>query len=354
MPDTRTQMLRTGLDMLWASGLYRGFKRSWQGRGVIFTLHHIRPAPVSAPEEKFHPNRILEISPDFLAASIDQIRKAGLEIVSLEEAIRRLANPNRKPFAAFTIDDGYRDNIDHALPVFENRDCPFTVFVTAKIVEGTCELWWLALERLIAGRDQIECNLDGKAHSFDISGVSGKHKAYAEIYKQCRAMNQQSQRQFIRDLADKYLFDLDALCRQQAMTWEDVRRLHAHPLATIGAHTVNHYELSYLSESEVQAEMTESRAWIADETGAQPDFFCYPYGGPEAAGTREFRIAEQAGFAAAVTTRKGMLFDGHKDHLMALPRVSLNGDYQDAKYLDLYLSGAPFALWNKFQRLNVH
>lgn len=54
-----------------------------------------------------------------------------------------------------------------------------------------------------------------------------------------------------------------------------------------------------------------------------------------------------------MTTRKGMLFPGHAEHLTALPRVSLNGDYQSLTYTALYLSGAPFALWNKFQQVNA-
>jgi len=47
-----------------------------------------------------------------------------------------------------------------------------------------------------------------------------------------------------------------------------------------------------------------------------------------------------------------MLFPAHRPHLTALPRVSLNGDYQSLTY-PLYLSGAPFALWNRFQQVNA-
>jgi len=36
--------------------------------------------------------------------------------------------------------------------------------------------------------------------------------------------------------------------------------------------------------------------------------------------------------------------------LMALPRISLNCDYQSLTQTALYLSGASFALWNLFQQ----
>ena len=54
-----------------------------------------------------------------------------------------------------------------------------------------------------------------------------------------------------------------------------------------------------------------------------------------------------------MTTRPGMLFPEHFDHLHALPRISLNGLWQDLRYLDVLLSGAPFRLWNRGRRLNV-
>ena len=64
-------------------------------------------------------------------------------------------------------------------------------------------------------------------------------------------------------------------------------------------------------------------------------------------------MAAQAGYETAVTTRPGLLFPEHADHLLALPRVSLNGLWQDLRYLDVLLSGAPFRLWNRGRRVNV-
>ncbi len=79
----------------------------------------------------------------------------------------------------------------------------------------------------------------------------------------------------------------------------------------------------------------------------------YPYGSAEAAGAREFRLAKELGYRTAVTTRKGLVYAEHGEHLTALPRVSLNGDYQDERYLRVFLTGAPFAVWNGFKRLQV-
>jgi len=55
-------------------------------------------------------------------------------------------------------------------------------------------------------------------------------------------------------------------------------------------------------------------------------------------------LAREAGAVTATTTRKGFILSRHADRMTALPRVSLNGDYQDLRYVRVMLSGAPFAL----------
>jgi peptidoglycan/xylan/chitin deacetylase (PgdA/CDA1 family) len=79
----------------------------------------------------------------------------------------------------------------------------------------------------------------------------------------------------------------------------------------------------------------------------------YPVGDPTSAGPREFRIAAELGFKTAVTTRPGVLFKGHRDHLTALPRISINGEFQQHRYLKVLMSGAATAMWNGFRRIDA-
>ena len=99
--------------------------------------------------------------------------------------------------------------------------------------------------------------------------------------------------------------------------------------------------------------MAGSRADLEQGLQREVRTFAYPVGDPTSAGAREFSLASELGFDAAVTTRPGMLFAVHAGHVTALPRVSLNGLWQDAGHLDVLLTGAPFAIWNRGRRLNV-
>jgi peptidoglycan/xylan/chitin deacetylase (PgdA/CDA1 family) len=99
--------------------------------------------------------------------------------------------------------------------------------------------------------------------------------------------------------------------------------------------------------------MEQSRAVLHAALGQRPDHLAYPVGDPTSAGPREFRIAAELGFRTAVTTRPGVLFRAHRDHMTALPRISVNGEYQQQRYLKVLMSGAGTAMWNGFRRVNA-
>jgi peptidoglycan/xylan/chitin deacetylase (PgdA/CDA1 family) len=99
--------------------------------------------------------------------------------------------------------------------------------------------------------------------------------------------------------------------------------------------------------------MEMSRAVIEAALGARPHHLSYPVGDPTSAGPREFRIAGELGFRTAVTTRPGVLFKPHREHLMALPRLSVNGEFQRQRYVKVLMSGAATAMWNGFRRVNA-
>ena len=122
-------------------------------------------------------------------------------------------------------------------------------------------------------------------------------------------------------------------------------------LVTIGAHTLTHPMLAKHDAAFARREIAESRRIIGERLGTLPAHFAYPVGDPTSAGAREFGLAAQAGFASAVTTRPGMLFGAHAGRTTSLPRLSVNGNFQDVGFLKSLLTGVPFVLWNKGRRV---
>ncbi len=346
----RTAILKAILDVLFYSGASQGFQKALGGMGAIFMLHHVRPNCRQADE--FAPNCGLEICPDFLDATITRVVERGYELITLDELAVRMQHgePFEKPFAAFTLDDGYRDNLEYALPVFKRHQCPFTIFVAPSITDGDCELWWHALEAILRSVESIDVTIEDIRLKLTTENARQKQFAFESLYWPLRTLPEREQRSWIRSFAIDHQLDLNEQCRALAMDWEELRKIAAEPLCTIGAHTVNHFAIAKLSCDEAMFEATESRSRIEKELGSKVSLFAYPYGDKLSAGQRDFEIIRSAGFTAAVTTRKGLITNLHRHQLTSLPRVALNGNFQQLRHLDVLLSGTAFALWNAFHR----
>jgi peptidoglycan/xylan/chitin deacetylase (PgdA/CDA1 family) len=349
-------LLRLCFDVLHITQANHIFAPFTRGRGIIFCLHQVVPG--GGDSTGFKPNAQLEVSPEFLDATLTHVKRRGYRLLSLTDAVSELHinRRNAEPFAVFTLDDGYRDNAQHAAPVFRKHNCPYTIYVTPGIADGTCELWWKILEAVIVQSNQISVPVLGNhaAATINTTGDAKKHEAFQLLSPRVADMPERTQRAWIRSLAASNNVDVNALCRSLGMNWDELLALTKDPLCTIGAHTLNHFRLSRLSEHEARTEMRDSSARITAELKQPISSFAYPYGDIQHAGPREFACAEKLGFRCAVTTRKGVVFDGHRNHLHALPRVMLSGRYQKLRYVDALMSGVPLALLNKFKKVNVN
>ncbi|MFC5068012.1 polysaccharide deacetylase family protein [Flaviflagellibacter deserti] len=351
--DLRTGLLRLGLnaiDAAGALGITRLLARLTRGSGLIFTLHHVRPAR----EKRFDPNGILEITPEFLDTAIVAMKEAGYDVVTLGDALQRLQEKDQRRFAVFTFDDGARDVRDHALPVLRKHDAPCTMFIASGFADGTAELWWLVLEETLRRRSSLAYDFGGGPEQIALVSDAEKNAVWNRIYWHLRSIaDEKTMRAIISRMAQDSGFDGLSLTREVCMDWSELRAVAADPLVEIGNHTVSHPMLAKATEQDVRDELTTSQRRITEELGVTPRHLAYPVGDPTSAGPREFRIARELGFASGLTTRKGVLFPEHGTYPTALPRISLNGNYQERRYLELFASGLPFALQNRFRRLDV-
>jgi peptidoglycan/xylan/chitin deacetylase (PgdA/CDA1 family) len=343
----RTKLLKAVLSALHFSGADSMMAPLTRGIGAIFMLHHVRPELPGS----FEPNRILKVTPKFLEEVILQVRASGFQIVSLDEAHFRLIEGSYgKPFVCFTFDDGYRDNLEHAYPIFKRYNLPFAIYVPTDYADGHGDLWWLALEKVIVRVKALSVKIDGVQRRLRCGTAAEKNAAFDTLYWWLRGIDETSARAFVRDLCNDADFDPRTLSTELMMSWDEIRQLAADPLVTFGAHTRRHFALGKLTISEAQTEIAESVRRIERELGMPCRHFSYPYGDEASAGPREFAIVRELGLKTGVTTRKGLVHPKHAHELTALPRVSLNGDYQKSRYVKVLLTGAPFAFLNMMQR----
>src|SRR5262249_47862088 len=149
-------LIRTGLEALYFTASHLALRPFFGGIGGLLTLHHVRPALPGA----FQPNRLLEVTPEFLEKVVAWLRRVNVELISLDEMHRRLAERIFwRKFVCFTFDDGYRDNLEHAYPVLKRHGVPFGIYIPTSFPDRLGELWWLALEAAIARNERVSLEL---------------------------------------------------------------------------------------------------------------------------------------------------------------------------------------------------
>lgn len=347
--SARQRVLKLAFAGLSASGAGRWFASKARGRGAIFMLHHVRPWRGGA----YAPNRGLEVTPAFLDLALRRIKAAGFALVTMDEACRRLETGDDQPFAVITLDDGYRDNRDHAVAVLRAHDCPYLIYCATDFLDGRGLLWWAVVEEAIRRLTHVTVGTGRDAVDLPSRTPGEKTRAYRTLYRGLRAGPEAALLAETQRLADLAAVDTDELCRALCLSWAELSTLAADPLLTIGVHTCSHPQLAKLDAGQARAEIADSRARLEARLGRPVRHLAYPVGDHAAAGPREFAIAADLGFASAVTTRPGHVFSEHQAHRTALPRVSLNGFHQEAAAVDLLASGVPFVLANRLRRVDA-
>lgn len=307
------------------------------GRGCIVCLHRILPEERLAilPE-----NRSLELTPEALREILTWVKAQGFQIATLDEIPARLRQQRGRKFIAFTLDDGYRDNLEFALPVFREFNVPFAVNITTGFVDRTEPVWWYVLEHVLLQIDKLEIVVGGKKRLYPLQSVKERNAALDEMAKSLRALDHVHRNEALTGFCDAANLDAWMIARNLMLTWGEVRELASDPLVTIGAHTRGHYSLAALDEESVRKEMLESRHVLESQLNRSVDHFAYPFGGANAAGEREFRIAQECGFVTALTTRNANLYRPDAEFCHSLPRISISGNLTaPAKRLAIAESG---------------
>lgn len=260
--------------------------------------------------------------------------------VSLEAAVEMIAG--RRPFEpnslVLSFDDGYRNNLTRAWPVLKRFGAPMALFLpSGKIAERSV----FAFDRMdyalqhIPG-DELRLESDGFAQTLRLKPREALRSSFAalrEALKQrlgddleygevvTRLVRQCEERAGRSLEAFKEADEFSAL-----LSWDEVRQLAEQPDVEIGSHTVDHTRLGFADEPTVRDQLSRSRREIEAASGRPCRFLAYPNGSYTA---RVARLAEEAGYVAALATEEGTNPPNHP--LMALRRLALPADRDETE-----------------------
>jgi len=310
--------------LITSIGVQNLFEKKYGGIGHMLMFHRIVP---ESSAKRVHNHLSLEITPEHLEKVINYFKKKNYCFLSIDELFDAYIKGTfpKKKFVVFTFDDGYKDNLEIAYPIFKKYDIPFTVYVATGIPNRTAILWWYILEDMLLQRSSVQFSWKGKEYFYKSRTSSEKEKTF-EIIQSFIHQNfsLENHKELFLAIFKDFQSDLTSNSSDLGMNWDELRYLNKDPLVTIGAHTVNHFNLSRLPEDVLRSEISDSKSELEEQLGQPISHFAYPFGKSQHASVREFECANDLGFKTSTTTKIGNLFNDSGQRLSSLPRININ------------------------------
>jgi len=264
---------------------------------TIVLLYHRVARLASDPEQ-------LAVTPEQFRAQMRYL-KENHRLVRFEEDWSGLPGPA----VAVTFDDGYADNAREALPILEEVGVPVTFFVSSATIGTTDEFWWDELERrILSGADFPESfalSERGSARNWPTVSAAGRQRLYHDLVALLTGADLARRAGILAQLRAWRAGRPEPGGANRALSLVELKRLAASPWVSIGAHTVNHLQLSALSHEVQREEIEQSKRELESWLGREITTFSYPFGRRCHYSGESVGLCRELGFLKAASNSPG-------------------------------------------------
>jgi peptidoglycan/xylan/chitin deacetylase (PgdA/CDA1 family) len=243
-------------------------------------------------------------------------------VVPLRAALDDLAAGRPLPprAVALTFDDGYLDNVTVAAPVLHAAGLPATFFLVPGFLSGSVPVWWEELGWAFA--HATADRLDWAGERFDTSSPPARQAAHGVVADSLKLMDARSRGDAVAELRRR-LASVGPDVGRQFMDWNEAESLlgFGHE---IGSHTCGHPILSREEPAAQARELADSRDALAAHFRRPVDVLAFPNGRSQDYADETLRLAGEAGYAFAVTTRSALAGRGTAPY--EVPRVLVDAE----------------------------
>lgn len=225
---------------------------------------------------------------------------------------------------AVTVDDGYRDFLDHAVPVLRACGIPATVFLVADFIDRKQWLWWDPL--LYSLQRTSRRILESSLGRFPIASEAERAAAFDGCVERLKTLPDRTRAAVLEDVLKQLDVALPSEIPPEMapMTWDEIRSLRECAVE-FGGHTRTHPILSRVETREAMcAEVSYCKLRIEQELGEPVLNFAYPNGRVTDWNDGVVEAVQAAGYLTAVTTVHGISRPG--DSPFRLKRIAVNPD----------------------------
>lgn len=206
-----------------------------------------------------------------------RLLKRTANIVSLDAALEALqaGRPLPPRAVAITFDDGYRDNLTHAIPILERLRIPATVFLVPDFLSGHDQAWWERLGWAVSRSRAPALDFDGRR--LPLATTADRHATIAFVEEAVKCLDHTARQAavegIVATLEPEGTYHADALF----LDWEGARNL-VRSGVSIGSHTMRHAILARESDKAQRKDLSESRRLLESELQTPVRTLAYPNG----------------------------------------------------------------------------
>lgn len=320
-------------------------RASFGPHGVVLIYHRVAQ-PQADPWN-------LSVSPENFAAQMSVLMQYGVPRTMSDLAQHISTTQVSDRSIAVTFDDGYVDNLSHALPTLQAHKVPATVFVISGAIGKPNAFWWDLLTRVFLETPALPRSLTlllSSVHRcFDLGASAALEAPALAGHRAWRAdlTDPKDGRQRVFLDVWSHMLELSSTEKIEAanyiLAWagmtgtaarphdgrpmnrDELELLSGSPLIEIGGHTITHPDLSRLPSEEAINELSQGRKILMDFTNQPVDSFAYPYGRYSDQTAAQIK---QAGFTCAGWSKPGLVTRG--SDAFALPRLHISDLDSDA------------------------
>ena len=188
----------------------------------------------------------------------------------------------RKPTLIY-FDDGFKDNVIHAMPILKKYEVPATVFISTGLIDRTHFLWTLKHRYFLRKNNVASNKIEKEIIRLKGLSESEREELLAAVYSEAR---------FVFDPANFNVF----------LNWEDVRLLAKNGWE-IGSHGATHSKLTECPPEVARSEIFDSRRMIKVKIGRNAESFSFPYG---RFNDRALELLQSDGYRSIVSSGAGV------------------------------------------------
>jgi len=235
-----------------------------------------------------------------------QMLRRYANVVPLDRALRALGSGRPLPprAVALTFDDGYRDNLDLAVPILRGFQMPATFFLVTDFLAQRSRIWWEELGWAFAHPTDPKLTWDG--WHYDLTTPERRSQARAGIAESLKTLDASARLAAVDELIARLAPEGTRPGPELFCDWDAARALRdaGHH---IGSHTVSHPILSHEAEPAQAAELADSKRELERELDVPVDVLAYPNGRPADYDRATLDQARRAGYRFALTTDMGFV-----------------------------------------------